>query len=383
MPRKERGGWIMKKILFTLIAIVVLGALAIGGYKIYNEYFVYTPSMFVTTTPAPTAPTASAPSASAQIPTVNPPQADQPTVIIPNDQSLVSRRKPVIGKRQITRVDQTNKNQIEIPGQPPMETREVISQRMSTSVLNVHTDGSFEIEIAFLSMSLEEESQKGKITVSSDAGAPQDQEAKLMWNMVKAMSGSKIKVFITKDLDVRKVEGIETIIEKLRASYPPQALQAIQANLNEDIFKDMMKPFVQVLPAHPVRVGDDWSVTSTIDIPMFGKMNKDRKYHFAKWEEHMGQQCIVVKMSGSISSKGEANPQIPMGPKISITEGSITGTMWYAPALGTVVDSVLIQSINLDRTQKIRDRNGFREEKAKCLVTKNIRSQLIAIEDVK
>jgi hypothetical protein len=377
----NRQGWIMKKMMFGLVAVIALGALVVGGFYLYNEYFSYTPSH---TPPKSAAPAATGSSvaeskpaaAAAQAPAA---QASQSKAIIPGDQTLVSRPPLRVGSRTIFEIVQRNNSVMKLAGLPrPIESRETVSQKMSVSVLEEQPGGIFVVELAFLSMAIDQKSSDGNISVSSDSDPPQDPKVKQIWSMVKAMSDNKISIHVTKDFDVVKVTGIDKLIEKLTADTSPQIVQAVQASFNEDQMKSMMKTFGQVLPDHPVKVGDTWSLSSGMQLPMLGKMDVAMKYRFARWEEKDGCQCMVIDMKGALSSKG--GEQEMFGAKMSIKNGDFSGTIWYDPVSGDAIYSNMTQSMNLEMVQKIRDRKGFRDVKGSIAATSDIVTKRLSSE---
>ncbi len=383
-PTKRNGGWIMKKLGFAIVAIVVIGVLGMGGYWLYNTFFGYVPYSYTpSTTPTPAAiqtTVAVAPTqVSEQIPELS---GDIPTSIIPDNNTLVSRVDLVIGRRVVFQVDQVTKSVIQIQGQPrPIETRQVVSQKLAATNLEEQAGGIYVVELEFISLAMEQESPEGKYSVSSDSPQPQDQNAILLWSMVKATSGSKIYYYLTKDMEIMRIDGVEEIRKKIRASTQPQIAQLMEANLNEDTMKDMFKMYGNVLPEKPVKVGNDWSYSSKMEVPMLGKTKTDTTYRFVRWDEHRERMCVVLDMSGTITSKGE--PSTPgLIPKIAIRNGNIAGTLWYDPQSGETLDSVLNQSLDMEISQMISDRRGAREQKISGHVTSNVITRLIEVQNI-
>jgi len=390
--QKERENGIMKKLPLIIIILLILGAVGVGGYFLYNKYFVYeippykVPESTTSVTAAPSSvivtpsPVAQPQPIPEQITGILKPT---PATVLPSNDTLVSRPPMRVGERSVFQFNLTTKSIINVPNIPrPVESREVMSQTMSVSILKEQPDGVYLTEFAILSAAMEQESPEGKITVSSDSNPPQNPKALSTWNLVKAMSGAKFYIYVTKDWDIVKIEGIEKMIEKMKKTCSPQIVQQMQESFNDETMKEMTNTYGKVLPDNPVKVGDDWSCSSKASVPVSGKLISNIKYKFVRWEEHLGRQCIVLEMSGSMTSKG-AGEQPILGPKISMRDINISGTLWYDPVTGDTVESTINQTYNMDILQKIRDRQGFREVKMTGQVTNYTNSRLISSGKIK
>lgn len=388
-PYYRKGGFIMKKIFLTLGIFIALGILGIGGYAIYNEYFTIHPSEFnkpVTTQSNPSETTSQLPSKSdfqsepKQMASV---MESKSSSAVFNPEQTISRHPITVGKRVTSQINQTTKSVMTISGMPkPFEINQIINQKIAVSTLQKLPGDIFLSEINFLSMSMQQNSPDMHFSVSSDTPQPQDQKLKPFWNMVKAMSEISLKFYVNKDNEVEKIEGIDKMVEKIKAGCPPEIVQRIESNFNEDSMKANFDIFGKILPNKAVKVGDTWEDSMKMNLTSLGKATVGLKYKFLRWEEQAGKQYAIIEMNGKMNSKGE-NTSNPMGQKIAIKDGIISGTIMYDPDSGESLKSEMVQELNLEITQKIRGRKGYQEQHITGNSTTKLISQLLSIEDIK
>ncbi len=368
----------MKKIHLIIIALLLLIGITAVGYWIYNRYFTYELPPYEATESTSTSVSQSKPVSeqSAGI------QKSAPTSYVLGNDTLVYRPDMRIGERAVIQIDQTNKTIFNIPNNPrPMENRQNFSMKIAIATIEKQPDDIYVTEFEILSAAMVSESPQGKFVVSSDSASPQDPKAIALWNMVKAMSGSKFIIYINKDWMIVKIDGIDDMLNKVKATCSPEIVASMQGSFNKDAMGNMMNMYGQVLPENPVKVGDKWKYASKQSIPMLGNMETKIDYKFVQWEELMGRQCMVIEMSGSISSKGSSGQSII--PKLSIRDGHLSGKLWYDPVTGDTIESSINQNLNIEMVQKIRDRQGFREQKMTGQVTNYVASRLISSEKIK
>ncbi len=379
---KEKGGFIMKKILYIIGSILILCLVAIVGFWIYDEYFTVSPY-----TPIQTQPVQSTTSVS---PAVNQPAQIQESSLNKQEKPAVSdslqtiSRPPFnVGEKSVSQIEQIAKSVIQIPGQSvPMVSNEIVKQKISVLVREKLPNDIAVIELVFLSMTMDQEANGMKISANSDLAAPQDARTKAIWNIVKALTGNKIDYYITKDYNIQKIDGINNIIEKIKATCPPEIVQAIKMNLDEESMKSSFESFGNILPEYPVKVGDEWKKHSSMNMPLQGKTKVEIKYRFVKWIEEKGTKYALIEMNGNISSKGE-DPKSSIGAKVSIKDGKYNGALYYNPENGSILKSTLNINLDMEILQRIRDKKGYREEKMQAKQTVITNTSLISAEMVK
>jgi len=69
------------------------------------------------------------------------------------------------------------------------------------------------------------------------------------------------------------------------------------------------------------------------------------KVNFKGWEEHEQHKSVVLGSRGTLKGTGGAQAG-PMG-KMSFEAGKLTGTSWFDPELGALIETVADQTMRL------------------------------------
>ncbi len=378
--KKTERGWIMKKIIIGLVAVVVLTGVLAGGYFLYDEYFNYEPSSYtLPTTESETAVTLEQPLDV---------QGGVTTAVSQDDETLVAQADWEVGKRYIFQVEQISEGVVQMPGtKDSVKTANKYSQQVAISILKETSEGGREVELEFGRAAMDMETPNGKISIDSSSKVPNDvnkPEIKMMWDMVKAMSGTRFKMYVNSDGKVDKIEGVDEFFEKVKATLSPMVVEMLRQFFSEETMKEMTKNSLYgapLLPDKPVQVGDTWPFQSQVATPKLGKVKMDLQYSFKRWEEHMGRRCALLEYTGTISIKKSADEQ-PLGMQMSLKDGTIYGKTWYDPAIGMTIDSSSEQHMTMEITMEMPGRRGMREQKMTSSMTQRGINKLIRIEDV-
>src|SRR6185369_274350 len=77
-----------------------------------------------------------------------------------------------------------------------------------------------------------------------------------------------------------------------------------------------------------------------------GTLVLDLDFKFNAWEQREKRLCALLEFAGTMQSKaGETNTA--MGGTMSIDHGTITGKVWFDPALGMAVESATDQILTM------------------------------------
>ena len=377
--KKTERGWIMKKIIIGLVAVVVLTGVLAGGYFLYDEYFNYEPSSYtLPTTESETAVTLEQPLDV---------QRGVTTAVSQDDETLVARADWEIGKRYIFQIEQISEGVVQMPDtKDPVKTANKFSQEVAISILKETPEGGREVEIEFVRAAMDMETPNEKISIDSSSKAPNDvnkPEIKMIWNMVKAMSGTKFKMYVNSDGKVDKMEGIDEFFEKVTDTLSPMVVEMLRQFFSEETMKEMTgnSLYGAHLPDKPVQVGDTWPFQSQVAAPMLGRVKIDLQYSFKRWEEHMGRRCALLEFTGTISIEPGADEQ-PPGMKMSLKGGTVYGKTWYDPAIGMNIDLSSEQHMTMEMTMEIPGRRGMKEQKMTTNMTQRSINKLVRIEDM-
>ena len=309
------------------------------------------------------------------------------TAVSQDDETLVARADWEVGKRYIFQIEQISEGVVQVPGtKDPVKTANKYSQQIAISILKETSEGGREVELEFGRAAMDMEMPNGKVSIDSNSEVPNDvnkPEIKMIWDMVKAMSGTKFKMYVNSDGKVDKMEGIDEFFEKVTDTLSPMVVGMLRQFFSEETMKEMTgnSLYGAHLPDKPVQVGDTWPFQSQVAAPMLGKVKIDLQYSFKRWEEHMGRRCALLEFTGTISIKPGADEQ-PPGMKMSLMDGTTYGKTWYDPAIGMNIDSSSEQHMTMEMTMEIPGRRDMKEQKMTSNMTQRSINKLVRIEDM-
>lgn len=372
---QRKGGFIMKKVFIiigALIALLVVGAL---GFYFYDEYFNVPTSQYAyQTKPAATSQGDSQPSTAAGN------QAASQNAS--NAEMTLSRPPFEIGSKAVFQVDQKTVSTSQVPGMAqPIKTTSIVSQKISIYNKEKLPGDIHVAEFRFLSMNMGNEGMGEKMIINTDAPQPTVEKDKPIWNVFKIMCEMPLYFHINKKFEVEKIEGIDKMLEKMRANCPEQILRGIETSFNEESLKSSFNIFGRILPEKPIKVGDTYDDSREMMIPMFGKTKVNMKYHFLRWEDVDGRKCGVIETDGTTSSKGAEVPSMT-GMKMTLKDGSIKGMIYYSPEVDGAVKSELTQKIETEIMQKATGGNQTKEVTIPSISETNISTKLISHEKI-
>jgi hypothetical protein len=160
--------------------------------------------------------------------------------------------------------------------------------------------------------------------------------------LLRKMVGAQFKYDVDADGKVGDFIGLADFIKQLSGG-DPKAAAAMGSFMNEGTLKQMVSRGAG-LPPTPVKVDDHWPVHLEIATGLAGDLLLDMKYTFKGWQQHEGRKCALNEFVGTMNTK----PGSSTGPmNVSIDKGTIEGTTWFDPELGTVVETSSIEDMTL------------------------------------
>lgn len=235
---------------------------------------------------------------------------------------------------------------------------QLIKQEMSQiqdyalSIVAETPDGGREIDFEFLRLKIDMKSGTpgGPMNMNFDSEAGGEQSNGTQNPMLKgfqSMLGHKLKLFISPENKVVRIDGLDEMMAKLVAEVPPEAAQMTKSMYNADMLNRFVAPVG--LPGKPAKPGDTWPVQFDQSLGPIGVLTTDSQFRFQNQESHEGRDCAVLVFSGSMRSKPSAEPGM-FGDMIKITNGESYGKSWFDPELGRFIDTSaqLSMTVNID-----------------------------------
>lgn len=274
---------------------------------------------------------------------------DQPSSYKTPEGPVELKLKWPAGERIVQEMLMKQKSTISVPSQAtPMQQDMSMRQDYALTVLKANPDGGHELEMEYLNARMKME-MGGKTMMDYDS-AKKAADAKAdptVGNILANIVGAKVRFFLDATNEVARAEGVDDLLKRIESSGAAGAgaATALKSMFSEDYFKQLMGQN-RFLPAKPVKPGDTWVVTTEFPMAGMGTMVLDYNFTFQSWEMHGKRNCARLEFDGAIKSKPDANPS-PTGMAISGLDGSTSGTSWFDPDLGIVIDSSINQDINM------------------------------------
>lgn len=247
------------------------------------------------------------------------------------------------GEQIVQDMDLKQTMNMNLPGQAaPVKQEMTMGQEYSLNVLKETPDGGHEVEMEFLRMRMSIAMGGKQMADFDSARKSTENQGDAAGGILTKLVGSKIRYFLNATNGVDRLEGMDELMTKL-ASSAPEAM-ALKGMFNEDFFKQMMSQS-RYLPSKPVQLGDTWPVE--IDFPMggIGTLALDFTYTMKAWEMHGQRNCARLDFDGTIKSKPGTDGTSPVS--ISGMDGTLSGTSWFDPALGMIIDTTMNQDLTM------------------------------------
>lgn len=274
---------------------------------------------------------------------------DQPSTFATPAGPVELKLKWPAGERVVQNLDLKETTEINVPGQPnPTKENITMGQKYALAVLNQDPSGGHELEMEFLSVRMSVE-MGGKAMLNYDSAKPSSADKKNpVADVFNKVVGAKIRFFLDASNKVERMEGMDTLVQRLSTGKQDPSTDSLKAMFNEGYFKQMVSAN-QFLPSKPVQPGDTWPVHMELPMTGLGTMMLDYNVTFKSWEMHGKRNCARLEYDGSIKLNSDATPA-PGGLKLTIPEGTTSGVSWFDPELGIVIDSDMDQDMTVIMT---------------------------------
>jgi hypothetical protein len=269
--------------------------------------------------------------------------ATKPEAAPAQDNGVLLRAKWPVGNRYTYRLDLDQHVTNHIPQMPkPMQQDVTMGMTYALSVDQATANDGREISLEFLANEMEvkmgeqtvisfDSKESGKSDAQNPFAAP-----------FRKMIGSKVKMLMNAKGEVEKVAADEWR-KSVTGDDPGGAGNMLAQQFNEGFFRQIVG-YASTFPEKPVQVGDTWPHSMEVPAGPMGKITVESKVTFNKWEDHQNHHCAVLPSTGTF--KGAGLEGSPMG-KMSIDEGKLTGTSWFDPELGALIESTSDQTMQL------------------------------------
>lgn len=215
------------------------------------------------------------------------------------------------------------------------------------------------------------ETMNGKtMVVDTKAGAPADQNLKMMWNVNKALTGNQLKMKMKETGEVVSITGFEPIYNKVSAAagsmvkdakQKDEFLQSFKQSFSEKTVKEQFTKNLLVLPAKGAKIGEKW--TETENASADGKV----KLVTSMQLKSVDNGVATIAVSGGIPYKSDKRSQQGVTHSVS-SELSQNGTVVLDQNTGWVKN----QNVTVKTTQTESISDGKQTQSMKRVATSSV-----------
>jgi hypothetical protein len=254
------------------------------------------------------------------------------------------------GERVVQNMDMETKTETSVPGRPePMQQNITMGQKYAMNVLKDTPDGGHEVEMEFLSARMGMQMGGRKMAdYDSEKKSPGDSTNPVA-GMFGKMVGAKIQFFMDASNNVDHIEGVDEMMSRLSAGGAAASTAALKGMMNEGYFKQMMSSS-RFIPHQAVSPGDSWPVEMEYPAIPLGTLILDYTFTLQSWEKNGKRNCARLEFTGTIKTKPGTTTASPamMGMNMTIKDGNTSGTSWFDPELGIIIDTKTSQDMAIE-----------------------------------
>jgi len=242
------------------------------------------------------------------------------------------------GKRYVNSVTNSQAAEINVPGMStPLKQDVSLSQAFAVTVNKTNDDGGAELGMEFLSYHMDQMTGGRQAVRFDSADDPAKDGRNPIAPIFRKIVGAKLTFTVDADGKVVNVEGVDELIANIRQGLNPQVASVVDSMVNEDQFKQYLDAS-RAMPNHAVNVGDTWPIDFEMKIAAVGRLKLHLDCKFVGMEQHGDRNCAKIDYTGTMTSKAIPGAD-PKAVSAQIEKGKLTGTTWFDPDLGMVVDS--------------------------------------------
>jgi hypothetical protein len=258
---------------------------------------------------------------------------------------VLLRVKWPVGNRYVYRMDMDQHVTNRVPQLPKPIVQDVtIAITYALSVTKELPDNGREVEMAFLANEMEVKMGEQTI-ISFDSKEPGKNDAQnAVSEPFRKMIGTKVAIQLTSNGRVDKIVGLEEWQKALGGDQPGPGMGMLAQQFGEGFFRQIMDAG-RAFPDKLVEIGESWPFEMDTPAGPLGKVSVKATVTFKDWEDRQQHKCVALLTSGSFKGSGALSAG-PMG-KMSVEDGKASGTSWFDPELGALIESESSQRMHI------------------------------------
>ncbi len=269
--------------------------------------------------------------------------------------------KWTVGKQYVMRMDLHRTSETDVPNiKKPVPQDVDMAQDYTISVLKELPDDGRELQLEFTGMKLGVKMGERMLMNFDSAQDNSSDTRNPVAPMLRKMVGGKLTYVTDAGGRVVRMEGFQEFAKRVTSGSKPE-VQAMFSGMYSEGQLKMFCDVARMAPSRGVKPGDSWDMNFQEEMGNLGTMSVNSKQKFKDWEQHGNRKCARIESTGTITSKPTAAAGTASLFAIEIEKGKMTGTGWFDPDLGMVVESTADQ----DMTMKITTQGQTMTSRAK------------------
>jgi Family of unknown function (DUF6263) len=260
------------------------------------------------------------------------------------------KQRWIVGKKYDRTMESTHSSTLTIAGQT-IETSVATTMEVSEAVRAQQDGKSKRITMKYERVAMD--MSMGGQKISFDSSKPDQGNDPLgLAKTMGSVAGKELQVLLSENDEITGIENYDEFVKQLGAS-PVPGMDMSKMFSKEAVTQMMKGGGLQAMPGHPVKPGDSWPFSTTIDLQQIGKISLKGTYTLKGVADHDGVQCaeiaadaaISMDMTGADAARPAAPALAALGMKVE--GGSMKGTLWFDPKLGFVRESEMTESLTM------------------------------------
>lgn len=255
--------------------------------------------------------------------------------------------KWIVGKKYVVRMDVSSTSEIALPNQPqPMKQDTTMSQDYTISVLKELPDGGRELVLEFTGAGLELKTGDRTLISFDSTQDPSLDGGNPVAPMLRRTIGSRLNYTTDANGAVVSLKGFQELTNRVMSGIQPEIQASFGSMYNEGYLKQLCDA-ARMAPDRGVKPGDTWYRNIREDMGPLGTLAANMKMKFEGWEKHGDRKCARIKSTGEMTSTPSDPTRPAAAMAFQIDKGDATGTGWFDPELGMVVESISDQNLTM------------------------------------
>ena len=156
-------------------------------------------------------------------------------------------------------------------------------------------------------------------------------------------TGAKLRARLAADQRVEQIEGLQPLLEAIWTTVYEPSRPLVNGCLRETFYRQLFSPGAW-LPDKSLKPGATWSAAVELDLGLLGQLVTRANCTFKGWIEHEQRKCAQIDFTGPITTRPSPET-LPREMIARLGDGEASGTLWFDPQSGAVVDFKLVQKL--------------------------------------